>query len=200
VASNDNEQPPESDHDHDEYGFDRNDQGQIDWMNKEASKFTGQVDKSLGQENETERAMAGQLMLVATVAFTGNVVLLGNGNVVTTLSNAQKGLVSFAVVLLLASMYSGIRYYRVLIAFHKMWVNANQEVAGWFAKWEFDNPAHISLKVDSRLQSLEIEPKIDWFNRQQLALWIAMGLYVVLLIALLFDFRAITNHLPTIIR
>lgn len=79
--------------------------------------------------NQTERDLASQLILVATVIIgvTGAILAAGVFNSTVTIS---QGIVASATTLFaLASIAFGIRYYFVLMKFNSYWAVAHQKAA-----------------------------------------------------------------------
>jgi hypothetical protein len=137
-------------------------------------------DKSLREENETERVACGQLMLVTTVLLSANVVALGNGDLLKSITSAQKLLVLLGISLLITSIFAGIKYYFVLVHFHLDWANALNKVVDLHSDVDFKTFKEAHTKTDEVLKDLStLTPKL-WMKRQIGLLAAGVSAYLLL--------------------
>lgn len=172
----------------------------FDFIQSTRRDYIQQRDRSLTEENETERVACSQLMLVSTVLLSANVIALTNSSLLTSLSPAQKILLLVGVVLLVGSIFSGVKYYFVLVRFHLKWATAHNDVVNLHSRVDFKTFDEAGKKTDAILEKLPtLTPKL-WLKRQIGMLAGGGAAYVLLLVAILFNFHFITTHLWNWIR
>lgn len=172
----------------------------FDFIQSTRRDYIQQRDRSLTEENETERVACSQLMLVSTVLLSANVIALSNSGLLTSLSPAQKILLLVGVVLLVGSIFSGVKYYFELVRFHLKWATAHNNVVNLHSRVDFKTFDEAGKKTDAILEKLPtLTPKL-WLKRQIGMLAGGGAAYVLLLVAILFNFHFITAHLWSWIR
>jgi len=175
----------------------------IDFSNKEVfdyitatrSDYIQQRDRSLTEENETERVACSQLMLVTTVLLSATVLVLSNGDVLKSLTGAQKILTVMGVASLIASIFAGVRYYFVLVRFHLDWAKGLNEVVNLHSRVDFKTFKEAGEKTDGILEALPTLTPKRWLKWQIGLLGGGVGAYLLLLIAILFNFDFVTRHI-----
>lgn len=172
----------------------------FDFIQSTRRDYIQQRDRSLTEENETERVACGQLMLITTVLLSANVIALSNSNLLSSLSPAQKILLLIGVVLLIGSIFSGVKYYFELVRFHFNWATAHNDVVNLHSRVDFKTFDEAGKKTDTILEKLSTQTPKLWLKRQIGTLAAGGAVYVLLLIAILFNFHFVTSHLWSWIR
>lgn len=157
--------------------------------------YIHQRDRSLTEENETERALCGQLMLITTVLLSANIVVLSNGDLLKLMSDAQRALMLAGVILLIASIAAGIKYYFQLMHFHFDWAKASNDVVNLHSEVDFKTFKEAGRKVDAIYKDVPTQTPKRWLHWQIKLLGVGSLSYLLLLIAILFDFSFITTPL-----
>jgi hypothetical protein len=172
------------------------------FLDGEIEKAVHQRDKAFLEENETERAMCGQLMLATTVMLSANIVMLSNGEILKSMTFDQKWLTLLGVLSLGVSIAAGLQYYMVLVGFHKMWGFANSARAKLLSEAKFRSFGEMETMENVIFKPTQgkTTPEPRWLNVQKWALKIALIAYFVLLQAVLFDWRWVTSNLPLMLK
>jgi ABC-type multidrug transport system fused ATPase/permease subunit len=184
----------------DEEEIDISDAGVFDFIQATRRDYIQQRDRSLAEENETERSACGQLMLVTTVLLSATVLVVGNSDILKTITDAQKILVVIGFSSLILSIFSGIKYYFELVQFNFDWAKSLNDVVTLHSEVDFKTFKEAGEKTDSLLKKLPTQTPKKWLKRQIGLLASGVIMYLILLIAILFNFQAITNHVWTWLR
>jgi len=162
--------------------------------------YIAQRDRSLNQENATERFACGQLMLVTTVLLSATVLVVANNSILKDITPAQKLLIVAGVLSLILSIVAGVKYYFELMHFYLKWAKALNDVVTMHSNVDFKNFEEAGTKTDSLLGEVETETSKFWLKWQIGLLGGGVGVYLLLLIAILFNFQSMTSHLWTWLR
>jgi len=172
----------------------------FDFIQSTRRDYISQRDRSLTEENETERAACGQLMLVTTVLLSATVLVLANGDLLKTITPAQKILMVLGVISFILSIFAGIKYYFELVSFHFKWATALNKAVTLHSEVAFKTFEEAGSKTDKLLEKLPTQTPKRWLKWQIGLLAGGVGAYLLLLIAILFNFQFVTDHLWTWIR
>jgi len=181
---------------HEDRPINLDDEADQRFINHELEQNLSDRDSSVQEAREVERALCSQLILVATVLLTVSMFAVGNSDLLSKMSCDQQYLTLLAIAALIGSIVAGIKYYFVLGGFYSAWAQAKNEVAHIYGDVDFTTPLEARSKAYEKTSHLDNRPKTEWLKKQLWALGIAGGAYLLLLIAVFFDFRFATAHLP----
>lgn len=139
------------------------------WISQQR-KYEKQFYNSIAEINRTERLLAGQLILIATVVISITAVVLGNKETLSSLLGYQRKILLGGLLALAFSLGAGIVQYFVNIRFHHKWASVKEPIV-----------AHISK---SKIEPEELQGllnKQDCLKREanQVSQWLQIGLIVV---------------------
>ena len=174
--------------------FDISNQTDINYLNGLKNSYVDGVTKSDEEGNETDRSLSSQLILIATVLITANIIVFGNRDLLLSLTNAQKILMVAGLVCLIASLWSGIKYYRIVQEFHKKWSDARQAIVNTISDVDFKDFRELRDKIAKSYKGLQAHVDQGSRDFQIRVLKYSLIIYVIFVISLLFDFRFITGH------
>jgi hypothetical protein len=172
--------------------LDFSDPDTIAFLTEQKHRFEAQRDRSSGEANSTERSLSGQLILLTTVLITVNVIALGNGSLLDQLSIDQKILILAVFVLETLSTAYGIRHYFAMENSYNKWADAYHEVTTIIDSKDYSTTQELSEKIKNTQNGLDIHPSRPALNKQVYCILASFVVYLLLLIAILFNFR---NHL-----
>jgi hypothetical protein len=187
--------PSEKLRQHEDVPIDLSREADQNFINREIEQSLLDRDNSAQEAREVERALCGQLILVATVLLTASMFAVGNSDPLNKMSYGQKYLTLLAILALISSIGAGIKYYFILQSFYNDWARAKNGVAHLYSNVDFTTPLEARGKAYEKTKHLDNKPKNEWLKRQIWLVVAAGGIYCLLLIAVFFDFRDITRHL-----
>lgn len=165
------------------------------YLNELQNTYLSEVGTSDSEGNETDRVLSSQLILITTVIITGNIVVLGNKDLLQSLTWAQQGLVAIGLASLVASLYSGITYFQKIRAFHRGWGEARYNVVLELDKVKTgDKYSDLSAKVDNLIKHKGANIDEKYLNYEIWILFGALFVYLVLVVSLVGDWHFITGH------
>lgn len=151
------------------------------------TEYQKSINSSL-EGNQTERDLCSQLMLIATVVFTVTGAFVTN-NQDYDLRTCQTAILIGGLILLLASIGSGLRYYFALIKFHQKWGKLYRDKGNIFVNLQnvHDSEEWISAGKDmKRLDKTAIEENSTIWLKTQVGLLVGAGTsYLILIITIL---------------
>lgn len=165
------------------------------WLDNDLVTVTQQRDRAFGEENETERAMCGQLMLATTVLLSANMVVLSNADLLRSLSVLLKGLDCVGAAALLLSVFAGTMYYTKLVKFHRGWGQARQKKLNFVRAAEYRSWEELDAGEAEILKGLRNVQKQGWLIAQKILLWSALLVFFLMLIGIMFDFTPVWSWL-----
>lgn len=171
----------------DQQPLDFTDEDTIAFLNRQRASFSEARDKAGSESNESERALCGQLMLLSTVLISVNVVILGDSDVLKSLTTAQRILSTLGLALLISSIVTGILYYFKVFASYKNWADAHHKVVERIESKSFSTLAQLGQYIKNTYKHLDIHVRMSWLRVQVACLFSAFAVYLLLVIALLFD-------------
>jgi hypothetical protein len=174
--------------------FDVNDKEDIKYLNSLKHSFSESVAKSDAEGNETDRSLSSQLTLITTVLITANIIVFGNKDLLGTLTYSHKFLLLAGLFSLMASLWWGIEYYRTVKTFHAKWADSKQKIYLLISNVDFKNYGQLREKMAEAYKGLGAHINEKFLNRQISALKVALFVYLIFVVALLFDFK-LANHL-----
>lgn len=145
--------------------------------------------------NETDRVLSSQLILITTVVITGNIVVLGNKELLDSLSQVQQILISAGLLGLVLSLYMGIKYFQTIREFHRGWGDTRYSIVLELKRVKTgDTYSDLSTKIDNLLNSVGANIDERYLNRQVRILLAALFIYLVLVISLVANFTHWTSR------
>lgn len=165
----------------------------VKYLNRVKNTYTDGVNRSDAEANSTDRSLSNQLILITTVLITANIVVLGNTELLKSLTRIEKCLLLTGMASLTISLLLGVQYYQIVKKFHKSWATARNNVVNAVIDRKAVAQLEIDAVVDKEMGILK--PNIDErvLNYQIRALQFAFFAYFVLVVALLFSFVSITG-------
>lgn len=141
--------------------------------------------------NNTEVALCGQLILVTTVILTGSGVVLVNMNVLNVLSISQRTFLLLGVVLLIMSLFCGIKYYFVLTKYFFDWAFAEHEVVSFHENLDPKTVSYTQFKarVEEIKGHLSSQSPNGWLKGQVALLGFGSAVYILFCGSMLFSFE-----------
>jgi hypothetical protein len=169
------------------YNF--NDPNTVEYLTGQKHKFEARRDKAADDANNTERALAGQLILLTTVLITINVVALNNSDLLNHLTTNQRILILLAFLLEAVSTFAGILQYLSIEASYNKWADAYHKISLIIQKKDFSTSEELAKMVDDTQNNLPIHNSKPWLKMQVASILTSFVVYFVLLVAVLFDFH-----------
>lgn len=174
---------------HNSNKYDFNDPDTVAFLTSQKHKFEQQRDKSSGEANNTERSLSGQLILLTTVLITVSVVALSNGDLLNHLSINQKILIIVAFILETTATISGIVHYFKMENSYNKWADAYHKVTIILDGHDFNTQEELTAKIGKAQSNLDIHPARPALKLQVGAIAATFAVYLVLLIAVFFNFH-----------
>ncbi len=169
--------------------YDFNDPTTVEFLTAQKHKFEIQRDKSASEANTTERSLSGQLILLTTVLISVNVIALGSGGLLNSLTSGQKFLILFAFILEVIAVFAGIVHYFKMESSYKKWADAYHDVTLVIDNRDYKTEDELIKKIDVAQSNLDIHPPRPAIKVQVACIALCFFTYIVLIAALFFDFH-----------
>lgn len=168
--------------------LDLTDKDIISYISSSRFEYIAQRDRSLNEENETERVACSQLLLITTVLLSASVILLSNVSEAEKLSAIQKILILTGVTSYILSIMSGIKYYFEIVKFNFNWAEKLNEVVKLFSEVKFESLSEARERTDEILEVPPVKTPKKWLYIQIIFLSVGVISYLLILVAILFNF------------
>ncbi|GEM_PF-3998347 len=149
------------------------------------NKFEHLGETNSSEGNETERSLSGQLILLTTVLITATVLALGDSNIVSKITHAEKKYVFCILLLEALATFAGILNYLRIERSYDAWAKIQYRCAAIIKERNYKRPDELERSLNREQDEICKKPRI--------ALWVQVGsitvsllLYLVLLFRLLF--------------
>lgn len=156
-------------------------------FNNELKKLTEHRDKIGDDLSSTERHLAGQLILLATVFISATIVILGLiSDRAIPLALATKILILLGFISLVLSVFAGIASYFEVIKHSKDWINVKDELARKISFNEYSSPEALRQDMIAKQSALKSESGRIFLYAQITSLVFSFGIYISLVTILVF--------------
>ena len=167
----------------------------VNYLTSQKNKFEKYRDKFAAEANTIERSLSGQLILLTTVLITVNVVALSNGELLNHLSDNQRWLILLAFFMETVATVAGIAHYFKMETLYNKWADAYQDAVKIIDERNFTTQPELANKVQGVQSNLDIHPPRPALKLQVACIAASFGAYLLLLIAILFNFHNSLNLL-----
>jgi hypothetical protein len=148
--------------------------------------YIQQRDRTLREENETERVACSQLILASTVLISGTVLLISSNTFLANVTIIGKILLLVGMIFFTCSILSGIKYNFVIVDFHMKWALALNNIVDIFGKANYRNYLKAGEETNGIQASLPISTNKSWLYIQIGLLVAGITAYFSLLITFIF--------------